>query len=307
MCKNANMDWNDLKYVKAIADSGNVAKASDYLNPHQSTVFRRLNTLEKDLGVRLFERLPSGYIMTTAGEDFCRAAERIEADILALNRRINGQDMRPSGTIRVTMTDVLLIELLAPCLAKFRLAYPEIELEVLISKDVFNLTKRDADIAIRTTKKPLETLVGRKVSQVAIAVYGSKEYFKTHPNFNNLARHDWVGFEETALDSATANWFKQIPDAKTQYRFNTCGGILSAVRQNMGLALLACYLGDSDRNLVLVGSPILELEKQLWILTHEDLRYVARIRTFIDFVASFLSQKIELLEGQTASLPLINS
>ena len=294
------MDWNDLRYVKAIADTGNVADAANYLDVHQSTVFRRLNTLEKDLGVRLFERLSDGYVMTMAGEDFCQSAERIEADILALNRRISGQDMRPSGTIRVTMADALLVKLLAPCLAKFRLAYPEIELEILISKDMLNLTKRDADIAIRTTNQPLETLVGRKVARVAIAVYGSKEYLTSHPHASNLNNHDWIGFDETVLDSATANWLKKtIPDVKFQYRFNTCMGILAAVKENIGLALLSCYLGDSDPDLVRLSLPIWELEKQLWVLTHEDLRYVTRIRTFIDFVASFLTSKTELLEGQT--------
>ena len=293
------MDWNDLRYVKAIADTGNVAEAANYLNVHQSTVFRRLNTLEKHLGVRLFERFANGYVMTIAGEDFCQAAERIEADISALNRRVSGQDMRPSGTIRVTMTDALLIKLFAPCLAEFRLAYPEIELEILISKEVLSLTKRDADLAIRTTKQPQETLVGRKVAQVAIAVYGSQKYLKTHPNLNNLNYHDWIGFDETVLDSATANWLKRtIPNVKFQYRFNTCMGILAAVKENTGLALLSCYLGDSDPDLVRVGSPIGELEKQLWILTHEDLRHVTRIRAFIDFVASFLGKKTELLEGR---------
>ena len=296
------MDWNDLRYVKAIADTGNVAEAANHLDMHQSTVFRRLNTLEKNLGVRLFERLHSGYIMTTAGEDFCQAAERIEADISALNRRISGQDMRPSGTIRVTMSDGLLVKLLAPCLAQFRHVYPEIELEILISKEMLNLTKRDADIAIRTTKQPLETLVGRKVSQVAIAVYGSKEYLKHHPNLDNLNHHEWIGFDDTVLDTATAKWLqKTVPDVKFQYRFNTCMGILAAVKENVGLALLSCYMGDSDPDLIQVGSPILELEKQLWILTHEDLRYVTRIRTFIDFVASFLNKKSELLEGRKSA------
>lgn len=299
-CKNAKMDWNDLRYVKAIADTGNVANAARQLNVHQSTVFRRLNSLEKDLGVRLFERFSNGYVMTTAGEDFCRSAERIEADISALNRRISGQDTRPSGIIRVTMTNALLFGLLAPCLSKFRQAYPEIELEVLVSKDVLNLTKREADLAIRATKQPLETLVGRRVATVATAIYSSKEYLRTHPNVDNLNQYDWIGFDDTVIDSATASWLKQtVPDVKFHYRLNTCMGILAAVKEHTGLALLSCYLGDRDRNLVRVGMPISQLEKQLWILTHEDLRYVTRIRTFIDFVASFLTQKIELIEGRS--------
>ncbi len=298
------MDWNDLKYVKAIAEAGNVAEASNKLNLHQSTVFRRLNTLEKNLGVRLFERLPTGYVMTEAGEDFCQAAERVEADISAVFRRISGQDMRPSGTVTITMTDALLVKLLAGCLAEFRLVYPEIELEVLVSKEELNLTKRDADIAIRATKHPLETLVGRRVSRVAIAVYGSKEYLRTHPNLSNLNQHDWVGFDESVIDSATAGWLKHtVPDIKFSYRINSCMGILAAVKENAGLALLPCYLGDSDPLLIRVSLPIPELEKQLWILTHEDLRYVTRIRTFIDFVASFLTRKIDLIEGRAATAP----
>ena len=296
------MDWNDLRYVKAIAYRGNVTDAAPLLNVHQSTVFRRLNTLEKNLGVRLFERLPSGYVMTEAGEDFCKAAERIEADLIALNRRISGQDLRPSGTVRVTMADALLTKLLAPCLTEFRSKYPEIELEIIVSRDALNLTKREADIAIRATKQPLETLVGRKVAIVAFSVYGSKEYLRTHPNLSNLNRHDWIGFDDSAIAPATASWLKQtVPDAKFPYRFNTCLGILAAVKENAGLALLSCYIGDSQSDLTRVCLPILELSKDLWILTHEDLRYVTRIRTFIDFVARYLTEKKELLEGNSNS------
>lgn len=292
------MDWNDLRYVKAIADYGSVAEASKKLDVHQSTVFRKLNAIEKNLGVRLFERLPNGYVKTAAGEDVIQAAERIEADISALNRRISGQDMRPSGKIRVTMTDVF-VKFLAPCLADFRLAYPEIEIEILVSRDVLNLTKRDADLAIRMTKKPLETLVGRRISRVAVAVYGAKKYLNNHHNLSHLNQHNWIITDEGTIDSATVRWLKQnVPDLKCQYRFNTCMGILAGVQEDLGLGLLPCYLGDSDPNLARVSLPIPELEKQLWILTHEDLRYVTRIRTFIDFVASFLARKIELIEGK---------
>lgn len=292
------MDWNDLRYVKAIADYGNVAEASKKLDVHQSTVFRKLNAIEKNLGVRLFERLPNGYVKTAAGEDVIQAAERIEADVSALNRRISGQDMRPSGKIRVTMTDVF-VKFLAPCLADFRLAYPEIEIEILVSRDVFNLTKRDADLAIRMTKQPLETLVGRKIARVAVAVYATQKYLKNHQNLSHLNQHDWIITDEDTIDSATVRWLKQnVPNLKCQYRFNTCMGILAGIEEGMGLGLLPCYLGDSDPNLARVSLPIPELEKQLWILTHEDLRYVTRIRTFIDFVASFLARKIELIEGK---------
>lgn len=296
------MDWNDLKYVKTIAHAGSVADAARVLNVHQSTVFRRLNTLEKELGVRLFERLPNGYVMTAAGEDFCQAAERIEADIANLNRRISGQDMRPNGIIRVTTSDALFLKLLSPCFAKFRVVCPEIELEVLISTEVFNLTKRDADIAIRTTKQPPETLVGRRVAAISSAVYGSKQYLKTHPNLSHLGRHDWIGFDEAIIDSATARWLKQmVPSDRCQYRLNTCAAILAAVKANLGLAVLPCYVGDSESDLVQVLPAIAPLEKDLWILTHENLRNVTRIKTFIDFVASALTSNGNFLANGSNS------
>lgn len=102
------LDWNDLRYVQVIARAGNIADAADALGMHQSTVFRRLNTIEKNLGVRLFERFSTGYVATPAGEEFCQTAKRIEADILNLDRKINGRDMRPSGVVRVTTNDILL-------------------------------------------------------------------------------------------------------------------------------------------------------------------------------------------------------
>ena len=292
------MDWNDLKYVKTIARAGSVAEAARELNVHQSTVFRRLNTLEKDLGVRLFERLPNGYVMTAAGEDFCQAAERIEADIANLNRRISGQDMRPSGTIRVTTSDALFLKLLSSCFAEFQVAYPEIELEVLISTEVFNLTKRDADIAIRTTNHPPETLVGRRVATISSAVYGSRQYLKTHPNLSNLSTHNWIGFDEGIIDSATVQWLKQmVPNERCKYRLNTCAAILGAVKANMGLAILPCYVGETEPELVQIMPALAPLKKDLWILTHEDLRYVTRIRSFIDFVASVLTSSDSLLSN----------
>lgn len=298
------LDWNDLRYVQAIARAGNIADAAEALRMHQSTVFRRLNAIEKDLGVRLFERFSTGYVATSAGEEFCQTAERIEADILKLDRKINGQDMRPSGVIRVTTNDILL-KLLTPGFAALRQAYPEIELEVMVSAEVFNLAKRDADIAIRMTKQPPELLVGRRVGKIALAVYASKGYLKTHPNLNNLSNHDWIGFDES-LVNPDASWLKQaFPNIRFCYRINTCTGLLAAVKEHLGLAILPCYAADREPDLVQVHPPIAELQKDLWILTHEDLRYVARVQAFIDFIASALAPQRALLEGQQRSGELI--
>lgn len=293
------LDWSDLRYVLVIARAQNVAEAARELDVHQSTVFRRLNALEKELGVRLFDRLPTGYAATAAGVEICKAAERIESDIAALDRRIGGQDMRPSGVLRVTTTDTLLLKLLTPCLAAFCAAYPEIELEVLMSNQFFNLTKRDADVAIRPASNPPETLVGRRVASVATAIYGSSDYLAEHASLNDLSQHSWIGPDESLAHLASARWLKKLfPRICIQYRSNTLMGMLEAVKQNLGLVALPCFIADPDTSLERVRSPLPELATDLWLLTHEDLRNVARVRAFIDFIASSLKPQIDLLEGQ---------
>ncbi len=293
------LDWNDLRYVLIIARTRSVADAARELGVHQSTVFRRLNDLEKELGVRLFERLPTGYTVTASGEEICQAAERIEADIASLDRRIGGRDMRPSGTVRVTTTDTLLLKLLTPYFAAFRAAYPEIELEVLVSNQFFNLTKRDADVAIRPVSNPPETLVGRRVASVATAIYGSKGYLAVHAAFDDLSKYSWIGPDESLAYLASARWLKKsFPGTCIPFRINTLMGMLEAVKQNLGLAALPCFMADPDPDLERVHSPLPELAAALWVLTHEDIRNVSRVSAFIDFIASSLKPQIDLLEGK---------
>ncbi len=293
------LDGNDLRYVLVIARTKSVAEAASQLGVHQSTVFRRLNDLEKEIGVRLFDRLPTGYAATVAGEDICRVAERMEEDLAALDRRISGQDLRPSGVLRVTTTDDLLFKLLSPCLAVFCTTYPEIELEVLVSNQFFNLTKRDADIAIRSDKNPLETLVGRRVSSIAMAIYGSSGYLAASADLSDLSKHSWIGPDESLSHLASARWLKQsFPKIRIQYRSNTLMGMLEATKQNLGLVTLPCFIADPDPDLYRVSSSLPELGTELWLLTHEDLRNVVRVRVFIDFVASWLKSYTDLLEGR---------
>ncbi|VEP11626.1 Transcriptional regulator, LysR family (fragment) [Hyella patelloides LEGE 07179] len=121
------MEWDNLRYILAIARSQSIAGASRQLKVHHSTVFRRLNALEEGLGVRLFERVSTGYVLTVAGEEMYQTATEIEAKIIALNRHIIGQDRKPKGLIRVTTTGSLFYSLLTPCFAAFQREYPEIE------------------------------------------------------------------------------------------------------------------------------------------------------------------------------------
>lgn len=291
------MEWDNLRYILAIARTKSVAGAARQLKVHHTTVFRRLNALESSLGVRLFERLAKGYVLTLAGESMYHTALEIESKIATLDRHISGQDQRLKGIIRVTTTASLLRYLLTPCFAAFQREYPEIELEILESNQQYNLTKRDADIAIRTTNHPPEHLVGRKIARAAIAIYGSKNYLVKNENIDNITEHTWIGAEESLEMVMYGNKLIQLlPQIKFEYKVNTLMGILYALLNDMGIGLLFCYMGNSEPTLQSVRPTIPELGKDLWILTHPDICHVARISIFLDFIAEALKSKIDLIE-----------
>ena len=288
------MEWDNLRYVLAIARAKSIAGAARQLKVHHTTVFRRLNALEENLGVRLFERLSGGYVLTLAGEEMYHTATVIESQIATLDRQISGQDKQLKGLIRVTTTASLLRYLLTPCFATFQAKYPEIELEIFESNQQYNLTKRDADIAIRTTNSPPEHLVGRKITRAEVAIYGSKKYLTAKGKIASFSEHTWIGSEESLERVMYGDKLEKLfPQFTCQYRVNTLMGILYALLNDMGIGLLFCFMADNEPTLQRVQPMIPELGKDLWILTHPDIRHVARISIFIDFIAEALKLEIE--------------
>jgi len=164
------LSWDDFRYVKAIAETRSLGGAAAELSVNHSTVFRRLAQIEKQLGSRLFERSRAGYALTPCGEEMVRLAERMGEDIVTFERQVTGHDLRPSGELRITTNDTALVYLMTQVFADFRRAYPEIVLDVVVSNQALNLSKRDADVAVRATDRPPEALLGRRAAGLAWAV-----------------------------------------------------------------------------------------------------------------------------------------
>src|SRR5215470_7994000 len=225
------LSWDDFRFVKAIAGSRSLAGAAEALGVNHSTVFRRLGQIEKRLGSRLFERSRAGYALTPCGEEMVRLAERMDEDILSFERQVTGHDLRPSGELRLTTNDTLLVHLLSEILAAFRRAYPEITLDVVISNQSLNLSKRDADVALRATDRPVETLVGRRLASLAWAMYGlaSLKGSKFDPELATR-NHDWIGFGDNLAAIKPAKWLKQhVEPQRIVYKVNTVLGLAEAV------------------------------------------------------------------------------
>jgi DNA-binding transcriptional LysR family regulator len=215
------LEWSDLRLVLAVAQEGSLSGAARTLGVRHSTVFRRLGVIEQKLGVRLFERFRDGYSPTSAGDAAASVAARIAEDVLSLERRLSGQDLRPSGIVRITTTDTVG-GLLTRHLSALRAAHPEIGLEIAISNVMANLTRREADIAIRPTPEPPETLVGRRIADIAHAIYGSPDYLNRSEN-KDLFAHEWFGLDDALVGTAIGTWLQRtcrrraLPTVSTRF------------------------------------------------------------------------------------------
>ncbi|RDD61096.1 LysR family transcriptional regulator [Ferruginivarius sediminum] len=283
---NRQLAWDDLRLILAVAVEGTLSGAGRRLGLSHATVFRHLGEIEERLGAKLFDRGRKGYTPTAAGEEAAAAARRIESEVLDVERRFAGQDLRPSGTVRLTTTDTLLAGLLSPILRDFRKAHSDIRVEISVSNQLFSLTRREADVAIRPSPSPPETLVGRRIGTIAQAIYGRDDLCPADGGEIDIHAKEWIGPDEGMAYASLERWMAdQGLDARCRYRVDTLFGMFAAVRDGAGLAVLPCYLGDSDKRLVRIGGTIPSLATDLWLLTHPDLRKTARIRALLDFIA----------------------
>jgi DNA-binding transcriptional LysR family regulator len=293
------LSWDDFRYVKAIADTRSLAGAADYLGVNHSTVFRRLAQIEQQLGSRLFERSRAGYSLTTCGEEMVELAGRMGDDIISFERKVTGQDLRPSGELRVTTSDLVLLHLLSEILVGFRRAYPEIVLDVVVSNQRLNLSKRDADVALRAIYQNPDPLAGRKIARIAWAVFGPTALAgEAFDPIVDGRRHQWLAFADHVSIARAMKWLKdRVGEKHIVYKANTMVGLAEAAARGMGMALLPCYVGASVAGLVQLSPPLPELEGELWLITHPDLRNTARVRAFLDFCAAEIAQRRKLIEG----------
>jgi len=251
-----------------------------------ATVSRRVRALEDALGVRLFERLPGGWETTPAGEVMMRAAGRIEDEAQALEREIRGDDRRLAGPFRMTISENLL-QLVAPDLARFAVAHPDIEFELVTNVQRLDLTRREADVAIRITSAPPEHHVGRRIGPVCPTVYGSVDYLDGNPDLP-LNAHRWIDWDTSLVSqqSSSQRLRADVPGAFMRCRVSTMSAFLEATLAGLGLAHLTCFTGDPHPRLrrLMERPPV--LNGAIWILTHADRTRSARERALSAFMKS---------------------
>jgi DNA-binding transcriptional LysR family regulator len=291
----------DLPLVLALARAGTLAAAGEVLEVDQSTVFRRLNELERRLGVRLFERSASGYRLTEAGALAANAAERMETELHALDREITGRDQQLSGAVKLTASETLSYGVLPQLIAHVRRTHPGIQLTLAIDNRMYDLSRREADVALRTRRPTEGDLFGRKLASVAWAFYGASTQrpLRRRADALDFSGREVIGWDEPNDRIVTSTWLHQhVPAAQIVYRSNSFVQQLMAARAEIGIALLPCYLADAIPDLRRLASPIAELQSELWIVTHEALKDTARIRACLTIIGDGIASMHSLFEGR---------
>ena len=225
------LPWDDLRCVLAVARTGSLSGAARELEIQHSTVFRRLNALERRLGVKLFDRSREGYVPTARGELAAAAAGIMESEALAVEKQFVGSDSQLSGTVRLSTSELFAAFLLPPVLKSFLAAHPGIEVEVTVSSRVVDLTRREADLALRATTAPPDNLVGRQVGEIRYAVYGTEQF--VGPHAGSMENLPWLGFEDALSYLAIARWQRaQGVQQQTRLRFSSLVPLLHAAAEH---------------------------------------------------------------------------
>lgn len=282
-------DLNDLRFIAAISSTGSLSGAARRLGVNHATVFRRVVAIEGRLGVRLFERDGGHYTPTEAGEELARAGAAMEETALVSLRRVAGQDLRPSGVVRIATTDSLAQYLLPRMLQTCRSQFPDIQLELAISNDMANLSRRDADLAVRPSALPPDELVGRKIGPLAFAVYQLA-------GPNNEA---WIARE--GGHGKVGQWMRTYADAATiGLHINTYSGLCAACVAGLGQAVLPCFIGDTQAALIRKTPVLAGCSSELWLLTHPDVKKTARVSAIWQILQKELVCAAPLLSGDCA-------
>lgn len=286
--KTQKLDWSDMPYVLSVCEAGSLAGAARMMDVNHSTVFRRIEGVEQRLGVRLFERQSHGYVMTAAGELFYERAIMLCEGMNQIELELGGKDLRLEGKLTVTTTDSLL-HVLSPIISKFQEAHPDVELRVLSDARALDLSRRDADIALRPTLNPPEHWVGRKLLKILCATYASSGYWD---RVRDLPREDhrWVMLDDDLDQSPMSKitTMKKAREARITI-VSTVMGVYDAVRAGLGLAVLPCYLGDQNTVLQRLDEPDQRTVWDLWLLAHPDVRRSARVHAFFEFAAKHIT------------------
>lgn len=298
----ADFEWSDLRFFLAVARTGKLTLAARHLGVEHSTVSRRIAALEASLGAKLFDRHPAGYGLTAQGERLFASAEAMETLATAVQQDIGGADLGVSGTVRVGAPDGFGTFFLAPCLGRLALAHPALEIQLLAMPRVFNLTKREADIAISLSRPKHGRLHARKLTDYELRLYAARDYLAMHGAIETraaLLRHTFISYVDDLLYAPELDYTPLVTrDLRPRLKSSSVVAQYRAVKAGAGVAVLPRFMADSDADLVPLLADDVRLTRTLWLITHADTRTLARVQVAADFIAREVQEQRALFMPQ---------
>lgn len=280
------LNWDNLRYVLMVANKGSISAAARELGVNRSTVLRRIERFQQDLNCRIFDRSSDGYALTPEAEKMIDAAREVESTLYDMQRQIEGQELRLEGKLCITTTDTFMVGILAGPLARFRERHPHILVDVLVTNRILDLTRRDADIAIRPASSPEAGFTSHKLCDVQFSVYCKKGLVVEH----GWKQSNWIGVTHNLHESPLGEWLdSRIDSQQIVIQCDSLVAVRSCAEEGMGLALLPTVLGNTSPKLRQLEGIDTNLSIGLWLLIHPDLVRSARVNAIIEHMYDELS------------------
>jgi len=295
-------DWNDLRFFLELSRRGRLISAARKLHVDHTTVSRRIAALEGGLNARLFDKSPRGYQLTDAGLRLLPFAEQMEAQSNQLYQEISGKDARLSGTVRLAAPEGLSAHIIAHNMGKFRHQHPDIELELMAQSRHASLSKREADIAITLARPDSGRVIAWKLCDYRLRLYGAATYLDKHPaiaHLDDLSGHDFISYIDDLIQLPELRFLDQIIKAPhVVFRSTNVMAQYNAALEGVGLSILHCFMADQDNRLTPVLPKEISIDREYWLVVHEDLRHVARVDAVCQFLSRLLKDHHNHLMGQ---------
>ncbi|HVL76880.1 MAG TPA: LysR family transcriptional regulator [Noviherbaspirillum sp.] len=275
----------DLELLLALVRGGTLAAAGSRLGVDGSTVFRGLQRIERGLGKALFERTRSGYHAGELALELAQHAERLEAELEAARSRFQTTPEQVAGQVRITTTDTILHGLVAPALGSLRERHPLLEFELETSNELANLSRRDADIAVRAAHNPPEHLVGRSLGPIRVALFAPRKS-RIRSLDEAVSSAAWIAPDDALPDHPSVRWRRRhFPKITPVYRVSSILSAMECVELGLGVAVLPLFLAGPRRGVRQISDEIEESTTQLWLLSHPEGRYLRRVSTALEHLA----------------------
>lgn len=300
-CYDKAMNWHDIKIFLEVARTERLSVAAKRLQIDASTISRRLHKLEESLATQLFQRTVNGHILTQDGERLLASARRMEQDAAFAFENIKQHNNENSGLVRLGVTEAFGNYFIAPNLLTLQQSSPGIQIDLLHFSRGVKISRNEADIAIAVEKPKSTSMIITKLCDYQLQLYASQEYISTHGDIttDNLVHHHWVSYIDDLLFTEQLAYLKELnTQIKPSFRSTSVISQYSAIKSGLGIGILPCFLAEQDTSLVKICPAEIVIERSFWLVTHPEIKRLARVGTVWEYLKQQAKQHHSLLKPQ---------